>query len=344
MYILLVQSGIKPAADVEVGPEDEEWFGSYLPRLKIRLRKSEIDEEHGSGVTFYFSKDASKAEALKALDEEVRRSTPGERLFEEMGSLYGIPGCCVHRFAGRVGASLPRVHPEELDYVYHVPCKADCRESLKLGRRIRAALERRDPETLVAWRNFVRGTIWPGNEDVGGTSLESLASDVRSCTLCPLAHARKEAVPGEGPSGARIMIIGEAPGREEDASGRPFVGRAGKILTSSLAWAGIRRDEVYISNVVKCRPPRNRPPERSEIEVCYNTYLSMQIRLLKPKAVLVLGKTAMRAVTGLRAFPRKHVIHSDDLDYVCTYHPAALIYNRRLTSVFNRDVARLKMY
>jgi len=156
-----------------------------------------------------------------------------------------------------------------------------------------------------------------------------------SCTLCPLAHGRTKAVPGEGPSGARIVIIGEAPGREEDESGRPFVGRAGKTLSASLDKAKIRREEVFITNVVKCRPPRNRTSTRQVIEICYNTYLGRQIHLLKPKVVLLLGKTAIRAVTGLGAFPRKHVIHSEGLDYVCTYHPAALIYNRRLTRIFN---------
>jgi DNA polymerase len=140
------------------------------------------------------------------------------------------------------------------------------------------------------------------------------------------------------------MIVGEAPGREEDESGRPFVGRAGKILTASLDKAGIKREEVFISNVVKCRPPGNRPPTKGEIEICYNTYLSKQIHLLKPKVVLLLGKTAIRAVTGLKAFPRKHVIRSGGLDYLCTYHPAALIYNPRLKRAFNRDIAGLKTY
>jgi len=140
------------------------------------------------------------------------------------------------------------------------------------------------------------------------------------------------------------VLPAEAPGREEDASGRPFVGSAGKTLSASLDKAKIRREEVFITNVVKCRPPKNRPPERPEIETCYNTYLSRQIHLLKPKVVLLLGKTAIRAVTGLRAFPRKHVIHSEGLDYVCTYHPAALIYNRRLTRIFNRDIATLRTY
>lgn len=169
-------------------------------------------------------------------------------------------------------------------------------------------------------------------------SLESIASEVRACTRCPLHMHRILAVPGEGPESVRVVVVGEAPGRDEDASGRPFVGSAGRILTSALASADLHREDVFITNVVKCRPPNNRVPTRTEVETCTGRYLEAQIRLLRPKVILLLGKTAIRAVTGLTAFPPGHLIRSQGVNYVCTYHPAALLYNRKLKTTLESDI------
>jgi uracil-DNA glycosylase family 4 len=171
--------------------------------------------------------------------------------------------------------------------------------------------------------------------------LESIATKARDCRLCPLAQHRTLAVAGEGPPRVEVMVIGEAPGREEDLSGRPFVGRAGRMLSEALNLAGVNREEVFVTNVVKCRPPGNRVPAREEIETCTSNYLANEVRLLKPKVTVLLGKTAIRAVTGLREFPPGHSLQKDGVDYICTYHPAALFYNRGLRKTFEEDIGTI---
>src|SRR5256886_3081573 len=127
--------------------------------------------------------------------------------------------------------------------------------------------------------------------------LETTAEAVRSCTLCRLHSGRIHAVPGEGPLDANVFLIGEAPGREEDATGAPFVGSAGKILDKALAAARILRSSVFITNVVKCRPPANRGPRSDEIESC-RPYLMTQIAAVRPKVAVTLGSTALKALLG----------------------------------------------
>src|SRR5438105_1451163 len=113
--------------------------------------------------------------------------------------------------------------------------------------------------------------------------LEKLANQIRVCKKCPLHESRRMAVPGDGNSSARIMIIGEAPGRDEDASGHPFVGSAGRYLNKMLEEVGIDRNDVFITNIVKCRPPSNRPPRADEVATCTSNYLDEQIRIIDPK-------------------------------------------------------------
>src|SRR5512138_1406306 len=113
--------------------------------------------------------------------------------------------------------------------------------------------------------------------------LEEVAEEVRVCTKCDLYHSRKKAVPGEGPSNAEIMFVGEGPGFYENEQGRPFVGAAGQFLDELLAKINLRRSDVFITNVVKCRPPGNRDPKPEEIETCTDNYLSRQIEAINPK-------------------------------------------------------------
>ena len=123
-------------------------------------------------------------------------------------------------------------------------------------------------------------------------SLEKIAVNVRGCPLCKLARTRKNAVPGEGQISAKIMFIGEAPWRSEDEKGKPFVGAAGRILDNVLKKAGIERSQVFITNIVKCRPPNNRVPEEDELIAC-RPYLDRQIALIKPKVICILDRKSV---------------------------------------------------
>ncbi len=160
--------------------------------------------------------------------------------------------------------------------------------------------------------------------DLGG-----IAALVRRCTQCSLCKGRTNAVPGEGPGNARLVVVGEGPGANEDAQGRPFVGRAGELLTGILAAIEYPREQVFICNVVKCRPPENRKPEPTEIEACV-PYLYRQIDLLRPAVILAMGATAAETLLGARsslASLRNMVHEFRGIPLIVTYHPAALLRN-----------------
>ncbi|MHA1262146.1 MAG: uracil-DNA glycosylase, partial [Candidatus Freyarchaeota archaeon] len=131
----------------------------------------------------------------------------------------------------------------------------------------------------------------------GKTSLEEVRKIAKECVRCPLSETRTNVVFGEGDPHARIMFVGEAPGEQEDIKGRPFVGRAGRFLDHLLRVAGLERSTVYISNVVKCRPPNNRNPRKTEIEKC-NPYLQKQIQLINPRIICILGNVALKTLLG----------------------------------------------
>jgi uracil-DNA glycosylase family 4 len=173
-------------------------------------------------------------------------------------------------------------------------------------------------------------------------SLEKIATDVRGCPLCKLARTRRNAVPGEGQISAKIMVIGEAPGRSEDEKGEPFVGAAGRILDNLLKKAGIERSQVFITNIVKCRPPNNRVPEEDELIAC-RPYLDRQIALIKPKVICILGRTAYSSILGGSSITasRGKIIERSGQKYFSTFHPAAVIYNKSLRSTLEADLKRL---
>ena len=159
--------------------------------------------------------------------------------------------------------------------------------------------------------------------------LDGLAQIIRSCEKCGLCGERINAVPGEGPPDARLMVIGEGPGANEDRQGRPFVGRAGDLLNNILAAIECPRETVYIANIVKCRPPGNRNPERDEMEQCL-PYLRRQIALVNPDVIIALGSVAactlLEMRTSLGAL-RNKVHRFCGIPLVVTYHPAALLRN-----------------
>jgi DNA polymerase len=173
-------------------------------------------------------------------------------------------------------------------------------------------------------------------------SLEKIAADVRGCPLCKLSRSRKNAVPGEGQLSAKIMFIGEAPGRSEDEEGRPFVGAAGRILDNMLKKAGIERSQVFITNIVKCRPPNNRVPKEDELTAC-RPYLDRQIALIKPKVICILGRTAYSSLLGGSSITpnRGKIVKKGDQKYFLTFHPAAVIYNKDLRPALQADLKKL---
>lgn len=180
-----------------------------------------------------------------------------------------------------------------------------------------------------------RGSPAPGG-------IESIRRDVLGCTRCALCKTRTSAVPGAGDAGSRLMFVGEAPGRREDAAGEPFVGSAGRYLSDALEHAGIDRGSVYITNVVKCRPPDNRVPTDAEREQCA-AHLRAEIRLVRPEIICVMGNTAFGSLLGGRNITRHRgrVFRRDGQDYFVTVHPAAAIYNRRLLGVLREDMRSL---
>jgi uracil-DNA glycosylase len=174
---------------------------------------------------------------------------------------------------------------------------------------------------------------------VSNDSLEKIASEVIGCPLCKLSRSRRNAVPGDGQLSSKIMFIGEAPGKNEDEQGKPFVGAAGMILNQALEKAGIKRAEVFITNVVKCRPPNNRLPENDERSIC-RQYLDRQISLIAPKIICILGSTAYSSILGGKSIikNRGKIMERNGQKYFLTIHPAAAIYNKNLRSVLNNDL------
>jgi DNA polymerase len=172
--------------------------------------------------------------------------------------------------------------------------------------------------------------------------IEKVAAAVQSCTLCQLSKGRTRAVPGEGPVDAEIMFIGEGPGFHEDRQGRPFVGAAGQFLEELLASIGMRRQQVFIGNVVKCRPPGNRDPLPDELSAC-RPYLDRQIEAIQPMVIVTLGRYSMA-----RYFPNTSISqihgqpkHLGDLTVFPMFHPAAGLHQPRWRPVIEEDIKKL---
>lgn len=173
-------------------------------------------------------------------------------------------------------------------------------------------------------------------------ALNQIASEVRTCTRCTLHHTRNNSVPGEGPVDARILFIGEGPGMNEDNQGRPFVGAAGKLLESLLEKAGLNRREVFICNVVKCRPPENRDPLPDEMEAC-GRYLDRQIEAIDPEVIVTLGRFSMgKFMPGARISSVHGQAQTvDGRLVVAMFHPAAALHQPALKPALEQDFANL---
>jgi len=173
-------------------------------------------------------------------------------------------------------------------------------------------------------------------------TLETIAAEIHTCTRCKLHEGRTNAVPGTGPADADVFFLGEGPGAREDEQGEPFVGRSGRFLDELLESVGLNREKVFITNVVKCRPPGNRDPHVGEIQAC-TTYLDQQLNLIRPTLVATLGRFAMRhflsdgPISEIHGQPRQ----LDDLVILPLYHPAAALYRGSLRGVVREDFQRI---
>ena len=176
-------------------------------------------------------------------------------------------------------------------------------------------------------------------EEKPDTPLWNYMQEISDCTKCPLGYTRTKFVFGEGSENADIMFIGEAPGREEDRTGIPFVGRAGQLLNKLLAGIHIRREEVFIANILKCRPPNNRDPQASEVQECI-PYLHRQIELIQPKVIVALGRIAAQNLlnnTSSLKQMRERLWQYQGVNMIVTYHPAAILRNMGLLSTATQD-------
>ena len=177
-----------------------------------------------------------------------------------------------------------------------------------------------------------------------GARLEELAAQIRACTKCPLWESRTHAVPGDGKMTSKVMIIGEAPGKEEDESGHPFIGSAGRYLDHVLEGTGLDRSDFFITNTVKCRPPKNRTPKKLEVDTCTSNYLFEQIELINPKLIVLLGAVAAKKLLNVKSIneARGRVIEHEGRKYLVGYHPAVRFYREDLGQKVKEDFARLK--
>ena len=168
------------------------------------------------------------------------------------------------------------------------------------------------------------------------SAIEKLNQEIKECKKCPLSNSRKNPVCGQGNINAKLIFIGEAPGIDEDLQGIPFVGEAGKLLTSLIEKMGFNRQDVYITNTVKCHPPGNREPFESEIEICFD-YLKREIEIVSPKVIMTLGKVATYALMEMKSKLKEikiskirgNVFFYRKIPVIPTFHPAYLLRNRK---------------
>jgi len=174
------------------------------------------------------------------------------------------------------------------------------------------------------------------------TEIEKLNQKIRNCKKCPLWKTRKNAIPGEGQINAKIMIIGQAPGAEEDKFGRPFVGRAGQFLNQLLKMAKIERKKVFITSPIKCFPPKNRKPTKKEIEACL-PYFKKQIEIINPQKFILLGEVAFSVFFSKKKLSsfRGKWIKTEGKEYFITYHPAAGLRFPKIRKILEEDFEKL---
>lgn len=177
-------------------------------------------------------------------------------------------------------------------------------------------------------------------------NFKELEEQIKDCKKCKLCNNRHNIVLGTGNRQAKIMFIGEGPGADEDIQGEPFVGKAGKLMDQAFKGIGINREEVYIANIVKCRPPQNRNPEQDEIDSCID-YLRTQVMLVKPEIIVLLGSVALKAILGKEysiTSSRGKWVEKKGIRYLPTFHPAALLRDESKKIFFWKDLKEVKKF
>ena len=177
-------------------------------------------------------------------------------------------------------------------------------------------------------------------------NFKELEEQIKDCKKCKLCNNRHNIVLGTGNRQAKIMFIGEGPGADEDIQGEPFVGKAGKLMDQAFKGIGINREEVYIANIVKCRPPQNRNPEQDEIDSCID-YLRTQVMLVKPEIIVLLGSVALKAILGKEysiTSSRGKWVEKKGIRYLPTFHPAALLRDESKKIFFWKDLKEAKKF
>ncbi len=183
----------------------------------------------------------------------------------------------------------------------------------------------------------------PALEDSTTQDLANLAQAIRGCTACRLCEGRTNAVPGQGNPHATVMFVGEGPGKNEDEQGIPFCGASGRLLDSLLAGIGMERSDVFITNIVKCRPPGNRDPLPDEKETCAPLYLDQQIAAIKPKLIVTLGRHALshfipnQKISEVHGQPKRY----NGQVYLALYHPAVALYNGGMRQTLEEDFTNI---
>lgn len=175
-------------------------------------------------------------------------------------------------------------------------------------------------------------------------TFEELEEQIKDCKKCKLCNNRHNIVLGTGNRQAKIMFIGEGPGADEDIQGEPFVGKAGKLMDQAFKGIGIKREEIYIANIVKCRPPQNRNPEQDEIDSCID-YLRAQVMLVKPEIIVLLGSVALKAILGKEysiTTSRGKWVEKKGIRYMPTFHPAALLRDESKKISFWKDLKEVR--
>ncbi|MCI9063552.1 MAG: uracil-DNA glycosylase [Clostridia bacterium] len=174
-------------------------------------------------------------------------------------------------------------------------------------------------------------------------NIEELKQSINECKKCKLCNTRQNIVFGTGNPNAKIMFIGEGPGADEDRQGEPFVGKAGQLMNKAFDVVGIKREDVYIANIVKCRPPHNRDPEKDEVMACMN-YLRNQVLIIKPKIIVLLGRIALQNILGEEykiTASRGKWIEKKGIMYIPTWHPAALLRDETKKIDFIEDLKKV---
>jgi uracil-DNA glycosylase len=176
-------------------------------------------------------------------------------------------------------------------------------------------------------------------------NLEEFHKSIADCSKCALSFSRTQVVPGSGNPDANIMFIGEAPGKNEDLKGEPFIGAAGKVLNEMLEEIGLKREDIFIANTIKCRPPDNRDPLQEEIDTCF-PYLKKQILFIKPKIIVSLGRFSLNLFFPEAKIGKVHgqILQKDSLQVLALYHPAAALYNRGMRETLQKDFQILKKF